>query len=393
MWKMGRHGENIRKRKDGRWEARVIDSYSLNGKAHYRYLYGKTYREAKEKKNHLMALIKLEPERLAEEKKTTGFTFEQLMAEWLQSKKDSVKESTYSVYLCMIERHLLPELGALPLSSITTELLDDFLKRKLHSGKKNSESGLSPKTVADLRSILVMGIEYAHRHHYACPVNGKLFYPKTTQPHVQILSSDDQKKLEHMIFSRENTIGAGILLALYGGLRIGEICALQWRDVNFPDETIQISKTVIRIRNLSGDSGAKTRVIVDRPKTQTSLRIIPLPSFIFQYLESQRGTPEEYILTGSISFMEPRICLRNYKKFLKQAGIQEYSFHALRHTFATHCVEADFDPKSLSEILGHANISTTLQRYVHPSMKMKKLQMERLKNISFYGQIHGLQNT
>lgn len=389
---MGRHGENIRKRKDGRWEARVIDSYSLTGKAHYSYLYGKTYQEAREKKNRLITLIRTKPEQLAMQKGKTKFTFGQLMDEWLQDKKDSVKESTYSIYTCMIERHLRPELGDIPLSSVTTDILDNFLRNKLHTGKGNGLEGLAPKTVADLRSLLVMGIEYAHRRHYPCPANERLFYPKTKQPRVQVLSRSDRQKLENRIFSSDEAIGTGILLALYGGLRIGEVCALQWSDINFADETVQISKTIIRIRNLAKDVEAKTKVIVDYPKTITSIRTIPLPSFVFRYLERYRESPNAYVLTGNTAFMEPRRCLRNYKRFLKQAEVQDYSFHALRHTFATQCIEADFDPKSLSEILGHANISTTLQRYVHPSMEMKRSQMERLQKLSFYGQIDGLKN-
>ena len=119
--------------------------------------------------------------------------------------------------------------------------------------------------------------------------------------------------------------------------------------------------------------------MINKPKTANSIRIVPLPEFIINYLQTMKQSPEIYVITGTIFFMEPRTCLDKYKKVLKNAGINDYTFHALRHTFATRCVEMGFDIKSLSEILGHANINVTLQRYVHPSMEMKRRQMNRLK--------------
>lgn len=386
---MGRHGENIRKRKDGRWEARVIDSYSLNGKAHYRYLYGKTYQEVKNKKKNLIAIIRVSSDVMSGQKDELKITFEQLVKEWLEFRKDSVKESTFANYTNLVEKHLLPVLGTVYLSSMTTELLDEFLRTKLNSGRLDGMGGLSPKTVADLRSVLLMSIEYARRRNYFCPVNNKVFYPKTIRSEARALTRSEQAKLEQFCFVSDGFIELGILVALYGGLRIGEICALQWGDINFAEGTVSVSKTIIRIRNLIPDSSKKTRIVIGHPKTTSSIRLVPLPSFILNHIKKHCGECEEYLLTGTRAFMEPRICLDKYKKILRRAGIQDYTFHALRHTFATRCVESDFDIKSLSEILGHANVSTTLQRYVHPSLELKKTQIERLENISVYGQNYG----
>lgn len=383
---MGRHGENIRKRKDGRWEARVIDSYSLDGKAHYRYLYGKTYQEVKEKKRDLIIMLKVESEKISDRNNELKITFGQLIWEWLVSRKGTVKESTYANYATLIEKHLIPELGKIHLSALTTDILDEFLKDKLNVGRMDGKGGLAPKTVTDLRSVLLMGIEYAHKQGYLCPVKGDLFYPRNTRPDIRVLSKNEQEKLERFIFSSQGYVELGILIALYGGMRIGEICALQWGDIDFSDGTVNISKTLIRIRNMTADSENKTKVIIDCPKTASSVRVVPLPSFVLNHLKKYQRGHEEYLLTGTSVFMEPRICLNNYKKILKQAGIPDYTFHVLRHTFATRCVENKFDIKSLSEILGHANVSTTLQRYVHPSMELKKKQMERLGNLSVYGQ-------
>lgn len=386
---MGRHGENIRKRKDGRWEARVIDSYSPDGKAHYRYLYGKTYYEVKNKKNKLLATLKVSPTAIPAHKNELRITFGQLMDEWFHSRKGSIKESTFANYANVIEKHLSPGLGSLYLSSITTDVLDTFLKTKLTAGRLDGKGGLAPKTVADLRSVLLMIIEYARSHNYLCPVNCKVFYPKHTQPDARVLTRHEQAILEEMVFTSQGYMELGILIALYGGLRIGEVCALQWRDIQFSDGTVNITKTVFRIQDLTPNAPRKTKVVIARPKTASSSRIVPLPSFILQRLRTYRSKSEDYILTGTSSVMEPRNCLKKYQKLLKQIGLPGYTFHTLRHTFATRCVESNFDPKSLSEILGHSNVTTTLQRYVHPSMELKKLQMERLEKLSFYGQNHG----
>lgn len=386
---MGRHGENIRKRKDGRWEARVIDAYSPDGKAHYRYLYGKTYQDVKNKKNEFIATLKVSITTMHTQKDSLKITFGQLMNEWLYSRKGSIKDSTFANYANLIEKHLLPGLGNMYLATITTAVLDNFLKTKLEAGRLDGSGGLSSKTVTDLRSVLLMIVAYAQNHDYFCPVNCKVFYPQNIQPDIQVLTRNEQAKLEKVLFTSCGFIELGILTALYGGLRIGEVCALQWGDIDFSDGTVNINKTIIRIRDLTPNSSRKTKVIIDRPKTARSIRIVPLPSFVLQHLKSYCCKEKDYILTGTSSFMEPRTCLQQYKKLLKQAGLPDYTFHTLRHTFATRCVENNFDTKSLSEILGHANVSTTLQRYVHPSLELKKLQMERLESISIYGQTCG----
>ncbi len=311
-------------------------------------------------------------------------TFEQLMLEWLHSRKETIKESTYTNYVTLLETHLLPELGGQYLSALTTDGLNDFLKEKLKSGRSDGSGGLSEKTVADIRSILVMGIEYARSRDYPCGVKGKLYYPKCTKPAIRVYTRAEQEKLENYLFQSDELICLGILAALYGGLRIGEVCALQWKDVDLNEGLIHVSKTMMRIRDISPNALRKTKVIVDRPKTMTSIRTVPLPEFLVQHIRSFSGEPAFYLLTGTEALMEPRICLGKYKQILQRAGLGDFTFHALRHTFATRCVENGFDIKSLSEILGHANVSITMQRYVHPSIDMKKEQMNRLENISVY---------
>ncbi|MDO5410063.1 MAG: tyrosine-type recombinase/integrase [Lachnospiraceae bacterium] len=385
---MGRHGENIYKRKDGRWEARVITGYSLEGKACYRYLYGRTYQEVKSKKMEFLTRSALGKQPVSHNSRMK-MTFRELMMEWLDSRRGSIKESSYANYMNLLEQHILPELGRYSVSAVTTDILDGFLKAKLDSGRCDHQGGLAAKTVLDIRSVLLMGLEYARRQKYPCSVENKLFCPRNMQSDTRVLTRGEQQKLEQILFQSANPFEAGVLIALYGGLRIGEVCALQWGDIDFEDRLVYVSKTVIRMRNLSPDPDHKTKVVIERPKTACSVRLVPLPSFLLRHIAKFRSEQEFYILTGSGSFTEPRVCLEKYKHVLKEAGIESLTFHTLRHTFATRCVESGIDIKSLSEILGHADVSTTLQRYVHPSIEQKKKQIESLESISIYRQDNG----
>lgn len=377
---MGRRGENIRKRKDGRWEARVIAGYDIQNRAKYHSVYGKTYAEVKAKKNIWME-CRLREEQTKSYSSCHNITFEQVCNEWLDTKQMAVKESSYACYMHIVRKHLLPELGSCCYSSVTTDMINDFLQSKLQSKGNKNGRGLAPKTVADIRSVFIQISDFAKSREYPSAINGKIFFPKIYSPVIQIMGRDEQKKLEKHIFEEQSPFSTGILLALYGGLRIGEICSLKWQDVYLENSFVKIDKTLLRIQETDPllEYSHKTKLLIDKPKTSHSIRIVPLPEFITNYLKTVKKGPDVYVITGTHRFMEPRTCLDKYKRVLKAAGINEYTFHALRHTFATRCVETGFDIKSLSEILGHANINVTLQRYVHPSMDMKRRQMNLLK--------------
>lgn len=384
---MGRRGENIRKRKDGRWEARVIYTHDLSGKAKYRSFYGRTYLEAKKKKNEFIQ-NHLNPDHVSNGRNQAEFkiTLKQLMEEWMESRRNEVKESTFAHYKNIVEKHILPALGETCLQNLQTETIDDFLKEELISGRIDRKGGLSPKTVADIRSVLVLALKFARKKHYACQIEQDIYYPKIRRSAAKVLTREEQAKLEQFLFQNPSPLGLGILLVLYGGLRIGELCALKWKDFNPESGTIRINKTLIRIQNVTSDSQEKTKIMIGQPKTESSNRLIPLSSFLTELLIKHQKSDETYLITGNKSYLEPRVCLDKYKHILNQAGLHSFTFHSLRHTFATRCVESGFDIKSLSEILGHANINTTLQRYVHPSIEAKKQQMDRLEEISVWGQ-------
>ena len=173
----------------------------------------------------------------------------------------------------------------------------------------------------------------------------------------------------------------GILVCLFTGLRVGEICALRWEDISISDKTIHVHHTLQRIQNRSGE-GAKTRIVITTPKSRCSIRLIPIPDALIRLLVLYRETSSGYFLTNNKNkYVEPRIMQNHFKKVLKENAIAPANYHALRHTFATRCIEVGFDIKSLSEILGHASVNITMNRYVHPSMELKKENMQKLSSL------------
>lgn len=385
---MSRHGENIRKRADGRWEARYIIDYDENGRARYQSLYGKTYTEVRDLKNARMAQQTAQNS-VQSVRMNTGVykvTFGQLIVDWLNSVETDVKESTYSKYVFLVEKHILPELGKELLVNMTGEVIDQFVSKKLKEGRIHAEGGLSPKTVSSLLSLIKLALDFGTQRGYCCPNNVVVKGPRQIKPDIMVLSTNEQQKLEQYLFSHLNRLHLGIVISLYAGLRIGEVCALKWSDFDFENNTVAIQRTMMRIQDVSSEAVQKTKIIVGRPKTECSNRVIPLPAFLIEDIRLISGCPSHYILTNSESYMEPRSYYRKYKKIMESCGLGQFNYHALRHTFATRCIENNFDLKSLSEILGHANVSTTMQKYVHPSMSLKRQHMDRLGKIAIRGQ-------
>lgn len=194
-----------------------------------------------------------------------------------------------------------------------------------------------------------------------------------------MLSIEEQKRLTSVLMNDVNRIKFGILLSLYTGIRVGEICALKWDCLDISLGVLSIKKTMQRIRDPSIQSDKKTKIIITSPKSDCSIRKIPLPSFIVSIAKDLQAPETSYVLTGSSEkIMEPRTMQNHFKVLLQKSDVRDANYHALRHTFATRCIESGFDVKTLSEILGHSNVAITLNKYVHSSFELKIENMKKL---------------
>ena len=369
---MARRGENIYHRKDGRWEARYIRSYE-DGKARYGYLYASSYLEVKAKKAEMSANVTARTFKPCH----SMMDFECLCGRWLSDIQITVKESTYTRYERTVRKYLNPLLGSVQLCKLEQAQLNRIPDQLLKGGGLRKES-LAPKTVCDIISVLKSIIRFGNALHYFALNPNEIKYPSKKKPDISILSEVNRTRIESQIIHSEDTVSLGILFALFTGVRIGELCGLQWNDIDFTTGIVSIHRTVERIADLDPLTVKKTKVVVSEPKTASSIRSIPLPRFLLEYLLKFRGADSTYLLTGCEWYCEPHLFYMRYKRYMKDMGMEQYTFHALRHTFATRCVELGFDTKSLSEILGHSNITTTLSIYVHPTLEQKQQQMNRL---------------
>lgn len=371
---MPKKGENIYKRKDGRWEGRYIKSRTESGKIIYGYVYARSYRETKEKQKAKIASY------ASQITNKNEHVFSNIASEWFESIKLHTKTSTQNKYHNMLTNYILPEYGNQPFNTITYEFIEAHCKFLLESGGKKG-NGLSPKTVSDVLAIIRNISKFAIRKGIYVANDANAVQIRQDIKPMRVLNKAEQSQLCEYILKKPEACSIGILVCMFTGLRIGEICALRWEDISFSDQSIYIHHTLQRIQMHRGH-GAKTEVIVTTPKSSCSIRKIPLPDEILEILVLNKKASSGYVLTNDeYKFIEPRTMQNKFKKILKAAGIENANFHALRHTFATRCVELGFDVKSLSEILGHATVNITMNRYVHPTYEMKKENMKKLSGL------------
>ena len=367
-------GENIYKRKDGRWEARYIKGRTPSGKIQYGFCYGKSYKEAKEKANKCKADIINNPNAI---KIKDAKRISEYCDEWLQSKKFSLKDSTYIKYETILRRHIKPKFGIYTTQTLKSTLVDRFIDELI------STENLSPKTVKDILIVLRSILKYVSKQNPNQPIYLDFSYPKCAKKQMRVLTQEEQLKFINYLNSNLDPCTFGILLSMYTGLRIGEICALKWSNISLEDGTLQVCQTMQRLHQTE-DTCNKTKVVITSPKSENSKRIIPLSKSIYMICEQMVPQYRDtYVLTGTEKYMEPRVLQYRLKKYADECNIENLHFHALRHTFATRCVEVGFEIKSLSEILGHATTTMTLDRYVHSSIDLKRNNMKKLEAIGF----------
>lgn len=369
---MSRRGENIRKRKDGRWEGRYKIGIKENGDTKYSSVYGRTYSECKSK---------LENEKIStlEGIKTSSarLRFKDVLLLWLSINQIRIKKSTEAKYKNMIETHILPELGNIYVSDLNSNIINIFLDKKLKHGKVSGKGGLSPSYVKTIAVIIESALKYAQSEGYCLPLNSPILKPSIKKKELKILTPATQEVFEKILLKNTDETKLGIFIVLQTGLRLGEICALIWDDIDFKSKTINVKNTITRVRCDKGET--KSKLIIDTAKTESSIRKIPISSVLMPVLmKMHESAVSKYVVSNTNRFVSTRTFEYRYKSLLHKYGICEINFHALRHTFATRCIEAGVDVKSLSEILGHSNVSITLNTYVHPSMEVKRTQIEKL---------------
>jgi len=297
--------------------------------------------------------------------------FKDLAVEWLAEKKHYIKESTYALYRYEIENYLMPDLGDIYVAEMSEQILQEIVLHWSHTKKKS--------TLQNLVSLSKQIIKYAMKKEYMKQTEIVIRYvPGHTVRHTQkILKEKEHISLVNAILKDLTLEGLGILLCINSGLRIGELCALKWSDIDIAEQVIHVTKTLQRI--YLKDSVPRSYVTITSPKTESSVRDIPLSQKMCDLImEIADMVPSHYILTNSEHYMEPRTYRKHYDIFLNTQGISHIKFHSLRHTFATKCIENGADYKVVSEILGHSTINTTLNMYVHPQMSEKRKCIEQI---------------
>lgn len=363
---MARRGENIYKRSDGRWEGRYIKSRDCFGKAVYRSVYAATYNEVKSKLQ--MQKIQTAADEVYTIRSAVPFSF--WADSWLLSVKMKCKLSTYNKYKNLYNNYIYSEIHNFKITQINISIIQNIMLM-------NAE--LSSKTRNDILCVIRQILDYAEINGCESNINFKSICVRQENREMRVLTLAEQNRLADFLLSESDLCKMGVYLCLYTGLRIGELCALKCENISFENGLLSVKKTMQRVQ-IEGEP-TKTKVIFTEPKSRSSVRDIPLPKRLSEIIYKWYGAmkPNDYILTGkSNKFIEPRLLEYHFKNYVKSCGLENVNFHALRHTFATRCVEAGFDIKTLSEILGHVNVNITLNRYVHSSIEFKRTNMERL---------------
>ena len=284
---------------------------------------------------------------------------------WKADKRLYVKKSTYSAYLLLIENHIRPYFAD------RNEISEDDVQKFVLYELKN---GLSQKTIKDiiivLKMIMKFGVKQKILQHSEIDIKFPTIGEKTD---LEVLNKTDHKKIINYLQNNFTFKNLGIYICLSTGMRIGEICGLLWSDIDMESGVIKVRRTVQRIY-LVEEEKKHTEILIDTPKTKNSIRDIPMTTELYKIIKPLKKVVNEdyFVITNDIKPTEPRTYRNYYTRLIKKLNIPKLKFHGLRHSFATRCIESKCDYKTVSVILGHSNISTTLNLYVHPNIEQKK---------------------
>ena len=374
---MARRGENIHKRKDGRWEARYQKGRDQEGRIIYGYVYGKTYREAKLRKGQKMGGQEDRKDTAQQPSLPPGVTFSQAALLWQTEIRHTVKDSTWCSYDAMIQNHILPALGGYEIRHFTNQMLHGFIEELYRTG-------LGAGTVTLIGSVLRQILRFAEG--FGIRTAEALCFPRGKSPaiDVQLLEEEQYRTLYRYLEEHMEPFHLGLLLCMHTGLRVGELSGLRWEDFDLERNRVYIRRTVRRIRNIDRVADPVTNRVnrtvlsIGTPKSLTSIREIPLPDRLAGLLRDMKRGGDAYLVTGSREIMEPRIIQRKYGELLQLLSIEPVKIHSLRHQFSCRWMEQGHDAKSLSEILGHRSVRTTLDIYVHSRIDRKKRCMNQM---------------
>ena len=298
-------------------------------------------------------------------------TIREIAAAWKEYKRPYVKQSTMAAYVLILENHILPTFGED--NSLPEQSVQAFVLHKI-------ESGLSTKSVKDILIVLKMVMKFGVKKEWMTYYEWDIKYPPSSENKVlDVLSVTNHRKILNHIQSHFTFMGLGIYISLSTGLRIGEICALKWCDINVTDGILTVNRTIERIYIIEGEK-KHTELVINSPKTKNSCREIPMNKELLGMLKPLKKVVNDdyYILTNDERPTEPRTYRNYYKRLMEKLDIPKLKYHGLRHSFATRCIEVGCDYKTVSVLLGHSNISTTLNLYVHPNMEQKKRCIDKV---------------
>lgn len=367
---MARHGENIYKRKDGRYEGRYVIGKTITGKTRFGYIYGRQYAEVKKE-------LLLKKADLARTAYTANGVCHCKVGEWLKYWLEnellgSVKPSSYQTYISLMNKHLIPKLGNIRLSAVSPAVVNDFIRSL-------EQSGLSYSTVKGAYRLLSAAMRYALDEGKILknPCR-KIRILRPEQAEQRVLTRAEQEKL----CNSASDGGLPAILSLYTGMRLGEVCALKWSDIDWEKKTITVRRTAQRIVcNKTSENGKNTMLMIGTPKSMRSSRVIPAPDFILIKLKRlmKEEAADSFVFGVSAKAAEPRTIQRRFKCLTKKLGICNVHFHTLRHSFATRLLELGADIKTVSVLLGHGSVKTTLDFYAHSLIDQQRAAMDLLK--------------
>lgn len=362
---MCRRGENIYKRKDGRWEGRLQIK-----KGKYIYFYGKSYSDIKEKKTALLKKTLLSNDVNANNCAT------EVLKEWLSQCEGRVKLSTYENYYYCMSGYILPFFERSRYDTFTAIQLKNFSD---HICENTDLSLTYKRKIITIFKVAIRSIVKETKTQKE--LIEALIPPKIHSEPVQAFSIQEQRRIEQQLYKNGDNKAIGILLCFYTGLRLGELGALRWEDIDLDSKTLSVKGTLTRNKNFDS-SGSKTQLVVSSPKNRTSVRRIPIPEFIVGELQTHIGINKScFLLTDTDKPADPRSYQRYYKKVLEQAHVSYRKFHTIRHTFATRILEMGVDIKTISELLGHSSVVNTLNIYAHSLMEQKKSAIAKLNSM------------